>query len=420
MNINDLEDWLRYLNSLPSGLNSKSLDHLKSLAEKLSVLSFSSRVITVTGTNGKGSTVILLESILLASGFSVCAYISPHLLHYHERIRLNGIVVDNRTLCWAFALVENVRSAANIVLSYFEFSTLAALVIFKKQQPDFMLLEVGLGGRCDPVNILDSDIAVITTISLDHTHVLGNTKDAIGKEKFGIMRSFKPVICGVNMPDSVYSVANNTKSVLYCLNRDFFYSEKEDCWDWCFGKDSLVNLPLPKLPVANAALVLMVIKLLSTDFKILPSAVITGLRNAFLPGRFQKIVFSGKEIILDVAHNFEATTLFAAKLTREKSSGRILAVASMLKDKDIVGMLKPLVSVIDEWYVSILSSPRAAKKQQLLECLDLANIRKFSFSPTVAISLQQAIAECKEKDKIAVFGSFLIVAEILIINYCWR
>ena len=420
MKIDNLAVWLQYLDSLPSGLAHKSLNHLKIIAQELDVLSFSSRVITVAGTNGKGSTVAFLESILLAAGFKTCAYISPHLLHYNERIRLNGMAVDAKTLCRAFALVEHHRAKANIILSYFEYSTLAALVIFKKQKPDFLILEVGLGGKFDAVNIVDGDISIITTISFDHIQILGNTRDAIGREKAGIMRPFKPAICGINMPESIYLAARNTKSILYGLNKDFTYFEKEDFWNWCFGDEVLIDLPFTRLPIMDAALALMAIKLLSQDFKILPKTIISGLKNAFLPGRFQRLKISGREIIFDVAHNFEAATLLATNLLKESSSGRILAVVSMLKDKDIVAILKPLVAIVDQWYVGLLNNVRAAKEPQLLQCLQDAGIKNFALLPTVAISLQQAIAECQEKDKIVVFGSFYTVAEGLLVKNFWR
>src|SRR3990172_9215928 len=183
-----LADWLQYLESLPSGLTNKSLDNVKNVANKLNLLNFTGKIITVVGTNGKGSCVVFLESILLQAGLKVGAYISPHLLHYNERIRLNGKDVDTKILCQAFATIK--MECTGVILSYFEFTTLTALFIFKKQKPDVLLLEAGLGGRFDAVNILESDISIITTISLEHTQILGNTKEAIGYEKSGIMRSF--------------------------------------------------------------------------------------------------------------------------------------------------------------------------------------------------------------------------------------
>lgn len=415
MSSENLAFWLQHLDSLPSGLSHKSLEHLKGIASELGVLSFSGKVITVTGTNGKGSSIIFLESILLAAGLNTGAYISPHIFHYSERIRVNGVAVDEKTLCWAFALVEKVRAKTNIVLSYFEFTTLVALVIFKKQDPDVLFLEVGLGGRYDAVNILDSDIAVITTIAFDHTKILGNTRDIIGWEKAGIIRPLKPVICGLDMPNSVYLEVQDKRAELYCLDKDFTYSVKTKCWSWCFDQEVLVNLPLPKLPLMSAALALMAIKLLSRDFKISQSSIVSGLKSAFLPGRLQKLMIFGREVIFDVAHNGEAATLLAASLLQEKSVGRIFAVVSILKDKDVIAVLKPLVGVIDRWYTGIINDMRAAEGSQLSQCLQDVGVSDFILLPNINTSLQQAIAESQEKDKIVVFGSFYVVAEGL--NY---
>lgn len=404
-----LTDWLKYLESLPSGLANRSLEHVKSVAASLGVLNFARKVITVAGTNGKGSTVVFLESILLSSGFKTAAYISPHVLNYQERMRINGKDVDAESLCWAFALVDKAR--AGVTLSYFEFSTLAALLIFKRQNPDFLILEVGLGGNFDAVNIVDPDIAIIATIALDHTHILGNTREEICREKAGIMRPFIPVICGKNMPKSVYTQASKLQAKLYCLSQDFFYTEENNYWDWRFGKKIVERLPLPRLPIANAALALMAIELLSDSFRISLSAIILGLKKAYLLGRMQRLTFAQREIIFDVAHNFEAANLLALNLAKEKSSGRILAVFSMLRDKDIAGTLKPLVNVIDKWYVGILDNARAASKDQLNQCLEAAGVTNFVLLLTVTLSLQQAIAESQKKDKIVVFGSFYTVAE---------
>jgi dihydrofolate synthase/folylpolyglutamate synthase len=415
MKIHSLNYWLQYLESLPSGLVRSSLENLKNFAANLHLLDFNNTVITVAGTNGKGSTIIFLESILLSSGFKICSYISPHLLHYNERIRLNGVSVDDATICWALNLIKLACDKSNTILSYFEFTTLAALAIFKISQPDFLLLEVGLGGRFDAVNIVDSNIAVITTISFDHTSILGNTKNDIGKEKAGIIRSLRPVVCGKNIPDTVYSVVLDKQAQLYCLNKDFTYYEEEKFWHWSFGKEILRNLPLPRLPIENAALALMVIKILSADFKILKSAIVSGLSHAFLLGRFQKIMTHKKEIIFDVAHNFEAATLLANNLSKLRLAGRILAVVGMLQDKDISAILCPVKEIIDKWFVGIIANVRTAKESQLISAFQEARITNFILLPTIADSLQQAIAECREKDRIVMFGSCYTVAEGLLL-----
>lgn len=421
MNLNNLPEWLKYLESFPSGLLNKSLQHVRIVAQKLDVLSFSSKVITVAGTNGKGSCIVFLEAILLAAGLRVGAYISPHLLYYNERVRLNGKDIDDQSLCAAFALVEQARVSVGVSLSYFEFSTLAALLIYKKYNPDFLLLEVGIGGRFDAVNIVDSDLAVITTISFDHTEILGKTRNAIGYEKSGIMRSYKPVICGANMPESVYTAAANIQAQPYFLNQDFVYWERDDHWCWQFlaataaTTDVIENLPLPRLPLPSAALALMAIKLLSSDFKITIAAIIAGLKQAFLLGRLQKIMVAGKEIICDVAHNYESAALLAANLTKShcRADGNILAVVSALQDKDITAIFQPLENLVTRWYLGVLDNVRAANARQLAAGLQNIGITSFVSLTTVAAALKQAIAECQEKDKIVVFGSFYTVAECL-------
>ena len=406
----NLTAWLQHIEVLPSGLNNNSLAGVKSVAQKLGLLSFSGKIITVGGTNGKGSCVVFLEAILLAAGYKTGAFISPHILRYNERIRLNGKDIDDQTLCKVFAQIESARG--DTVLSYFEFSTLAALAIFKKKKIDVLILEVGLGGRFDAVNILDADIAVITTISFDHTKILGNTRVAIGQEKSGIMRPFKPVICGdANVPKSIYVAVKQTKAILYSANKDFSFTQQNGCWNWHFAKSNIEKLPLPKLPLANAATVLMVVKLLQKDLKIPKKAIVVGLKKAFLPGRLQRIIVANKEIIFDVAHNPESAALLAQNLVKLAPQGRILAVVSMLSDKNITTTLQPLTKIIDKWYLGVLTGCRAASAKQLTRCLVKAGGSIFVTLPTITKALQQAIAECGIKDRIVVLGSFHTVAE---------
>lgn len=387
----DLTAWLRYLEALPSGLSNNSLVRVKSIAQKLGLLSFSEKIIVVGGTNGKGSCVIFLEAILLAAGLKTGAFISPHVLRYNERIRLNGKDIDDATLCRIFTQIENARG--NTVLSHVEFSTLAALATFKKKKVDVLILEVGLGGRFDAVNILDADIAIITTISLDHTKILGNTREAIGREKAGIMRAFKPVICGDDdIPKSIYAAAKRTKAVLYSANKGFSFAR-------------------PKLPIASARAALMAIKLLQKDLKISKKAIVTGLKKAFLIGRMQRIIAANREIIFDVAHNPESAVLLAQNLVKRASKGYNLAVLSMLSDKNITATLRPLTKIVDKWYLGALTGSRATSTGQLARCLIKAGASNFVALPTVAGALKQAIAECRIKDRIVVFGSFHTVAE---------
>ena len=395
----DLTAWLQYLETLPSGLNNNSLVRVKKLAKRLGLLDFSGKIVVVGGSNGKSSCVVCLETILLAAGYTTGAYISPHVLHYNERIRLCGQNVASRTLCRIFAWIDR----AGVELSYFEFSTLAALAIFKEQKLDVLIFEVGLGGRCDAVNILDADIAIITTISLEHTQILGNTKAAIAQEKAGIIRPGKPIICGdANTPETIYLAAKQKNAILYVEGKDFFYTKQDGKWSWQIKDHVVKNLPLPKLPLASVAAALMAVHLL--HFKIARQALIAGLRKAVLLGRWQRVKVAGKEVIFDVAHNPESAALLAQNL----SAGRILAVMSMLGDKNIAATLQPLKDMVDKWYIGILANKRAATVAQLTGSLEGCN---FVVLPNITAALQQAIAECQRKDKIVVFGSFFTVAD---------
>lgn len=406
----NLNNWLQYLETLPSGLKNNSLLNIKNIAQELDLLNCFKKVIIVGGTNGKSSSVIFLEAILLAAGYKTGAYISPHILRYNERIRINGRDVDDKTLCQTFNKINIVR--ADTALSYFEFSTLAALTIFKKQKVDVLILEVGLGGRFDAVNILNADVAIITTISLDHTQILGNTREAIGREKAGIMRAFKPIVCGdPKIPKSIRAAAKKTKAVLYSVNKDFSYIRQKNRWSWQSSLMVLKNLPLPKLPIANAATVLMAIKLLQNDLVIPKRAIIAGLKKAFLPGRAQRIIIANKEVIFDVAHNPESAALLAKNLIERRPEGRILAVVSMLSDKDITATLRKLTKLVNKWYIGLLTGARATSAKRLKQCLIKAGGVNFVLFSSIAQALHQAIAECNKKDKIVVFGSFHTVAE---------
>lgn len=407
----NLQEWLSYLDNLPSGLTITNLDHVKKIAQALGVVKFPGKVIAVAGTNGKGSCVVFLEAILAAAGYRVGAYISPHLLRYNERIRINGEAIDDDILVAAFAVVK--MAQGNITLSYFEFGTLVALQIFKQMELDVLLLEVGLGGRLDAVNIIDADIAVISTISLDHMAQLGNTREEIGREKSGIMRKFKPIVCGDrNPPRSIYTSANKTKAILYSAQRDFTYKIEPTQWKWEFSNWQLENLPIPKLPIQNAATALMVITLLLPDIPVDYAAIVNGLNNAFLAGRFQYLQQS-PTVIADVAHNMESAELLAENLKQNPVTGRTLAVLSILKDKDIIATLKPLINLVDKWYVGQLALKRAASAEQLRNSLNSCGAKHLAFRPSVTAAFHEAIAEAKEIDRIIVFGSFYTVSEIL-------
>ena len=411
-----LKNWLRYLEAFPTGLTNVDLSNVKTVANKLDLLTKSAFVIVVGGTNGKGSCVAFLESILLAAGFRVGAYISPHLLHYNERIRINAKNVSDKELIAAFERVESTRG--ELPLSYFEFTTLTALQIFKQYSLDFLILEIGLGGRLDAVNLVDADLAILSSISLEHTQILGKTRAAIAGEKAWIMREGKSVVCGdPNPPKIIFEHAAKIKAKLFCNGLDFNYKENATSWEWQGRNTRFTNLPPPKLPLVNAATSMMAINVLAEQYKIPESAIRLGLQNAFLPGRYQQVFLKNKTIIFDVAHNPESAELLAKKLFAEKGNiqkGRILAVMSMLQDKDIKKVLSNFEKIIDVWYVAELSGPRATPIERLKEILVEIHAKKVDCFASIAAAVNQAIADCTEKDRIVIFGSFHVVSEAMI------
>lgn len=407
-----LPEWFDYIEQRYQyfhGGTEDSLPRLRQLAKKLDII-FSCPVITVTGTNGKGSTVVFTESILLAANYHVGSYLSPHLLKFNERIRLNGQEVDDTSLCLAFAAVDKVCTEDT---TYFEFTTLAAFYLFKQQPIDVLILEVGLGGRLDAVNIIDTDIAVITAVALEHVEQLGNTREKIGYEKSGIMRLHKPLVYGEeNPPQSITSRVKQLSSPLYCLAKDFSFSQKNNSWSFYSSLGDLFNLPLPKLSLNNAAVALMVVKLLSSKLTISEKAICEGLEKAFLPGRFQKIG-QDPEIIIDVAHNPHAAAFLAKQLQPIK--GKTNAVFGILKDKDISGVLLALRDKIDVWYLGGLDmvTTRGTNINDLRKLFAEFNIKMCYTHATIKEAYRHAIVNSVAADRIVAFGSFYTVNEIL-------
>lgn len=410
--MNNLAEWLSYLETLHPKTIDLGLERIKTVAARLDCLSYSCPVITVAGTNGKGSCVTLTETILLAAGYRVGSYLSPHLFSYNERVRINGKAIDDKSLCDAFVLIDKARG--DISLSYFEFGTLATLLIFKKANLDAIILEVGLGGRLDAVNIVDADLAIISTIALDHMEWLGDDREKIGFEKAGIMRSGKACVCGdFEVPDSVRRHADTVGATLYCQNEEFGYERNENVWSWWSKKQRLDNLPIPSIELQNAATALMAIELLQNKFRISFQSIEQGLKQVFLPGRFQTIHANNKLIILDVAHNPAAAKLLAKKLNETFCSGKTIAVMGMLADKDILGTMANLLDNIAEWYVGGLFVPRGASADCLAKGLSDLGVKKVYVYETVTEAYQAALTQVSAQDRMIVFGSFYTVAEVL-------
>ena len=403
-----LADWLAVLEGLNMAHIELGLSRMSLVAERLGLLSLPSYVITVGGTNGKGTTCALLESMLRAAGRSVGVYSSPHLVDYRERVRINGDSPAAADFCAAFAAVETAR--AEVALTYFEFTTLAALWLFRAASPEVVLLEVGLGGRLDATNVVASDQTVVTTIALDHTDWLGSDRESVGFEKAGIFRQHKPAVCGdADPPSSLLAHAEQVGTPLYCTGRDYAWQLQDSqvpaqAQQWSFTGFglALTGLPLPSLPVMNAATALATLAL--SPFMPDIEAIKAGLVQAQLTGRLQQL---GPSLWVDVAHNPESAAYLASRLPSIKGKGRCVAVVGMLKDKDIAASLAPLHDLVDDWYLASLGGPRGASATELSRC------QPGHCFDSVADALAAAQANAGEQDVIIAFGSFFTVADVL-------
>ena len=417
-----LSDWLVHLEGLhPKGQAGIELGLERAARVKQVLQQRQTRpVVVVGGTNGKGSTCAYLESIYRAAGYRVGCYTSPHLLAYNERVRLDGAPVDDETLCAAFARVEAARQAAgNVSLTYFEFGTLAAWEVFAEQDVELVILEVGLGGRLDAVNIYDGDVAVITGIALDHTDWLGPTRETIGREKAGIFRSARPAICAdPEPPQSLSEYAEAIGADLQLIGRDFGFSRCGDGWS-CWNRRGAQRgfLPLPTLSGAhqlgNASAVLAAVDFLQDRLPVVAAAVAKGLQEVRLAGRFQRVK-ACPEIIVDVAHNPQAVAGLAQTLSLQRSSRRTLAVVGMLADKDIAGALRAMSGSVDLWFLGCLDGPRGATAEVLAAAVrsdsPAAVVECF---PSVGGAFRHAVGLAGENDRIVAFGSFFTVAAVL-------
>ncbi|ARA75726.1 bifunctional tetrahydrofolate synthase/dihydrofolate synthase [Pectobacterium brasiliense] len=399
-----LVTWLHYLEHLHAQAIDLGLERVKQVAEHLQLLQPAPTVFTVAGTNGKGTTCCTLESILLAAGLRVGVYSSPHLVRYTERVRIQGKELPEALHTQAFADIEAGRGAVS--LTYFEFGTLSALQLFKQANLDVVILEVGLGGRLDATNIVDADVSVVTSIAIDHTDWLGNDRESIGREKAGIFRQGRPAVVGEpDMPGTIADVAAEKGAQLHRRGRDWEYSMQRETWSWQDKQRELSRLPLPNVPLANAATALAALHYSSLNVS--EEAIRQGLQHAALPGRFQTVQASPR-LILDVAHNPHAAAYLANRLAELPKTGKVRAVVGMLSDKDIAGTLAHLTPLVDAWYCAPLEGPRGATAQQIAEHLT----RSQSFSDVVT-AWKQAMSEATEQDIVIVCGSFHTVAHVM-------
>lgn len=399
-----LAAWLSYLENLHSKAIDMGLERVSQVAARLDVLKPAPFVFTVAGTNGKGTTCRTLEAMLMAAGYKVGVYSSPHLVRYTERVRVQNTELAESAHTASFAEIEAARG--DISLTYFEYGTLSALWLFKQAQLDVVILEVGLGGRLDATNIVDPDVAVITSIALDHTDWLGPDRESIGREKAGIFRPGKPAIVGEpDMPHTIADVAQEKGALLQRRDVDWRYSVTESGWRFEDAAGALDNLPLPQVPQPNAATALAALR--TSGLAVEEQAMRDGIQHAILPGRFQ-IVSESPRLILDVAHNPHAAAYLAGRLKSLPKTGRVLAVIGMLHDKDIGGTLACMESVVDSWYCAPLEGPRGATAEQLMAHLGAG--QRFD---SVAHAWRAAMADARPEDTVLVCGSFHTVAHVM-------
>jgi dihydrofolate synthase/folylpolyglutamate synthase len=410
-----LDGWLSHLERLHPKTIELGLERVARVKARLELMP-EFPVIAVGGTNGKGSTCAILESILGAAGYRVGCYTSPHLLRYNERVRVEQHMVEDAALCESFEAVEMGRGETP--LTYFEFGTLAAMWLFVRDEVDVAILEVGLGGRLDAVNVFDPAASVVTTVDIDHVDYLGPTRESIGFEKAGIFRSGRPAICGdANPPATLTEYAAEIQARLLCIGRDFGFEDRTGNWRFWHTDGVRDALPYPALmgsyQLANAAAAIMALETLQDRLPVAQNHIRKGLLDVRLPGRFQ-VVPGRPSVILDVAHNPAAARALAGHLARQPVSGKTWAVFAMLADKDIAGVIEPLKRKIDGWFVAPLPFPRGAPAGLLREALEKAGVHGcVAVCESVRQAYQGACLAAAQDDRILIFGSFYTVSAAL-------
>lgn len=435
-----LQQWLEWLEQAHRKPIDLGLDRVSKVAQRLSLIPAGAPVITVGGTNGKGSTVAFLEAMAIAAGYRTGAYTSPHLLHFNERIRIQAQPVGDAAIIAAFEAIDEAR--AEISLSYFEFATLAALWVFRRENVDLILLEVGLGGRLDAVNILDANVSVVVSVDLDHQEWLGPDRESIGFEKAGIYRPDRPALCGDRQPPKrLQGHAQAIGSQWLCLGQDFDWrsaaanvaanaavnpqADTPDdaqsgtaAWDYlgCGGL-TLPNLPPPALlggyQKDNASLAITALLKAGLPRPVTAEQVAKGLISARVPGRMQALSGGPCPILLDVGHNPHAARALADYVQSHSPQGQCFAVFGVMADKDLAGIVTPLLPCMDQWFVSQSDLPRALDAQNLAEQLKQLGARPVHTAASLVQAMDQACAVAGPKDLIIAFGSFHTVADIL-------
>jgi dihydrofolate synthase/folylpolyglutamate synthase len=404
-----LAGWLAHHEQLHPQAIELGLERVREVALRLGLLPTSAVTLTVAGTNGKGSSVSLAAEIYRQAGYRTGRYLSPHLLRYNERIAIDGVEVSDPALCSAFDAIETARD--EISLTYFEAGTLAALWLFREARVDVQVLEVGLGGRLDAVNIVDADCALITPIGLDHTDWLGPDRESIGREKAGILRAARPAVCAdPQPPQSLISRAAELGAKLIRSGVDYRFEPNGTGWDWQLDRRHYTDLALPALAgpvqIGNAAGVLAAVEQLQTALPVSGAAIRRALPAFRLRGRFEQ---SG-DVILDVAHNVESAQVLADNLRATPIKGNTRLVLAMFADKPVEAVCRVLAPVIDEAYIAPLPPPRGLDAGLLAAAARSAGLRRAQTVDSVATAMSAARSHTDAGDRIVVCGSFLTVA----------
>ena len=428
-----LSSWLAWQETLHHSSIDLGLDRVSAVLQRLQFSAPACPVITIAGTKGKGSSATMLASIYRAAGYRTGLFTSPHLQRYNERIRINDAEIADESLCVAFERIDKARG--DISLTYFEFNTLAALLVFESARLDVWMLEVGMGGRLDAVNVIDADVAIVTSIGLDHTEWLGNDVESIAREKAGIFRRGKPALYGATeMPLSIRAVANETGALLIRAGSEFGMEDHGDHWSWWMREQHSLHrfeaLPLPAITGAvqlqNASVCLAAVQLLASRLPVNRMAIELGLKRARLAGRFQRVELQRKgkgrqqhgvvEWILDVAHNPMSASVLAQHLrdwNRTTSPRRTIAIIGMLSDKDVHGTIQMLHDVVNAWIAVGVSGARALPAQHMRECLQECGATVLATVNDVAAACETAMHHVNAGDRVLVCGSFMTVGPAL-------
>jgi len=406
-----LQEWLNWQEQLHFTAIELGLDRCRRVAETMHLLPPSYFVISIAGTNGKGSCAVLLDMILREAGYKTGLYSSPHLTRYNERIKINGQELPDEMLCNAFSKINHARG--EISLTYFEFGTLAAMDIFTENNVDIAIMEVGMGGRLDAVNMLDANIAIISTIDIDHEQWLGDTRDEIAREKAGIFRSMRPAICGdLNPPATIRNVAALFGTNLLQVGKDFHYEVSDRSWSWCSGFTKYQKLPFPgqgDFQIQNAATVLMALTTMQEQYPVSQEAILSGLEKFRIPGRFH-VVDGDPTLVIDVAHNSQSARILKNNLIKISHNRKVLLIIAMLNDKSHENFISELLTCTNILCLAGLDDGRGASAKTLESAIHAHDIdTQVIVFDKLNDAFTWAKSEATSKDIIAITGSFITV-----------